>query len=80
MELDRDSLTATRELELGASDWSMDSDADGVDDGLEPALFATSPTDATSRPPRPERAWRDGPSARLDLERRTEAVFRPQRR
>jgi hypothetical protein len=80
VDLDRDTLTATRELELGTSDWSADSDGDGVDDGVELALFETSPTDAASRPPRPERAWRYGPSTRLDLERRTEAVFQPQRR
>jgi hypothetical protein len=80
VDLDRDTLTATRELELGTSDWALDSDADGVDDGVELGLFETSPTDAASRPPVAETAWRWGPSTRLDLERRTEAVFQPQRR
>lgn len=80
VDLDRDTLTATRELELGTSDWALDSDADGVDDGVELGLFETSPSDATSRPPVAEMAWRWGPSTRLDLERRTEAVFQPQRR
>lgn len=80
VDLDRDTLTATRELELGTSDWALDSNADGVDDGVELGLFETSPTDAATRPPVAEMAWRWGPSTRLDLERRTEAVFQPQRR
>lgn len=50
-DLDRDGLDGADEARLGTSDFSRDSDGDGVTDGYEVRLANTDPRDAGSRPP-----------------------------
>jgi hypothetical protein len=49
-DFDRDGLRATEEASVGTSDFTADSDGDGVTDGLESRLYSTNPADATSVP------------------------------